>query len=119
VVPNLRGAYTRFEAMAPAFNRRRADGAYLLWRRHVTSSRDYDDAQVRQAIAWVAAAFAAVAVLGYLLYPRLVIVWMVLIVFAVAAIPRIVVSKIRETRDRRSAGRPTGSTRPPTDEHIR
>jgi len=40
-------------------------------------------------------------VLGYLLYPRLAIVWMVLVVFAMAAMVRIVVSKIREMRIKR------------------
>ncbi len=67
----------------------------------MTGSSDYDDARTRQVMAWIGAAFAAAGVLGYLLYPRLAIVWMVLVVFAMAAMVRIVVSKIREMRIKR------------------
>ncbi len=54
----------------------------------MTGSSDYDDARTRQVMAWIGAAFAAAGVLGYLLYPRLAIVWMVLVVFAMAAMVR-------------------------------
>ncbi len=42
----------------------------------------------RRAIAWAGAALAALAVLGLVYAPGAGIVWLVLLVFAVAAIPQ-------------------------------
>lgn len=43
---------------------------------------------LRRAILWSAAAFLAVGVVGLLLAPGLLLVWVVLLVFGIAAVPQ-------------------------------
>lgn len=47
-----------------------------------------EQASLRRAILWSAAAFLAVAVTGLLLLPGLRILWIVLLIFGIAAVPQ-------------------------------
>jgi hypothetical protein len=55
------------------------------------SSRDHvaeaDSASLRRAILWSAAAFLAVGVVGFLVAPGLRLLWIVFLLFGVAAVP--------------------------------
>lgn len=62
---------------------------------------DPDNGQLRRAIAWAGAAFVAVAVLGFLVVPSLVLLWAFLFFFGVATVPRWLLERYREWRDAR------------------
>lgn len=57
-------------------------------------------ARTRRAIFWTAAASAAIAVLGLVFFPSVRLVWIVLLIFAVAAVPQ-GIALTREPRSRR------------------
>ena len=60
------------------------------------------NAAAQRATAWAGVALAAIAVLGLLFARGLVLLWIVLLVFAVAAIPQALLSGRRgERRERR------------------
>lgn len=53
------------------------------------------------AAAWAGALLAAIGTLGLLFAPSLKIVWIVLLVFAIAAVPQAIVLGRRDKRDNR------------------
>jgi Flp pilus assembly protein TadB len=61
-------------------------------RRLVMTSRDEktdrDPASLRRAILWSATAFLAVAIAGFWFAPGLRLLWVVIVVFGVAAVPQ-------------------------------
>jgi hypothetical protein len=61
-------------------------------------------AAARRATAWAGAAIAVIAVLGLLYAPGLLLLWIVLLVFAVAAIPQALLAA-RSTERRQRRGR--------------
>jgi Flp pilus assembly protein TadB len=57
-----------------------------------------NEADLRRAIAWAGAVLAAVGVVGLFVRPGRYIVWVFLIAFDTATLPRIALSKLRELR---------------------
>jgi hypothetical protein len=59
-------------------------------------------AAAQRATAWAGAALAAIAVFGLLYAPGLLVLWIVLLVFAVAAIPQaLLAGRLESRRERR------------------
>jgi cyanate permease len=68
------------------------------------SGRAADAQQVKRLIAWWAAVLAFVGVVGLFVRPDLVLLWVFLIAFGVAPLPRYALTRLREFRARRAAG---------------
>jgi hypothetical protein len=64
----------------------------------MTGRNDYDDPALRNSIAIAGALFIALGAIGFAVAPNLRFLWIVLIVFGVATIPRIIISAIHEYR---------------------
>jgi fatty acid desaturase len=60
--------------------------------------RTHGDASVLRAAVWAAAVLAGLAVLGLFAAPSLRLVWIVLLVFAIAAVPQALLAARREER---------------------
>jgi len=57
-----------------------------------------DGAAARRAAAWGGATLAAAGVIGLLVLPSFAIIWVVLLFFAVAVVPRLVFDWLAERR---------------------
>jgi hypothetical protein len=59
-----------------------------------------------RAAGWAAAVLAGLALLGLLVAPSMRLVWIVMLVFAVAAVPQaFVAARLQERRERKRRGR--------------
>jgi Flp pilus assembly protein TadB len=63
------------------------------------------DAAFARAAGWAGAALAALALIGLALAPSLRVLWVVLLVFAIAAVPQALATTRRQKRERASRGR--------------
>jgi membrane protein implicated in regulation of membrane protease activity len=64
------------------------------------------DASARRAAAWIGAVLAAIGLLGLIYAPSLRPVWIVMLVFAIAAVPQVVLSaRFQHQRERERRGR--------------
>jgi fatty acid desaturase len=94
-------------AMALAENRCPADGAYHRRKsggRAMQDKQASNDASALRAAAWVGVVFAAIGLLGLMYLPSLWPVWIVMLVFAMAAVPQMLFAERFQQRRKRNWG---------------
>ena len=70
-----------------------------MTRRGIIDRLAASDAPASRVVAWAGLAFAVVGVVGLGVLPRLFILWVALITFGVATIPRALMEWFRERRE--------------------
>lgn len=63
-----------------------------------------DNAAAHQAVAWAGVLFAGIGLIGLYLAPSAYALWVCLIVFGTATIPRVLLTRLRSYRRRRNPG---------------
>jgi hypothetical protein len=66
----------------------------------LVEGRPEDDQRLRRVVLWIGAAFVAVAVIGLAFARELLVLWVVLLVFGVAAVPQTLRMRAGERRSR-------------------
>jgi hypothetical protein len=96
--------------MALADDRRLADGAYHRRKsggRAMSQGKQAPfDASTLRVAAWAGVVLAAIGLLGLIYVPSLLVIWIVMLVFAVAAVPQtMVAARLGQQREREGRGR--------------
>jgi hypothetical protein len=66
----------------------------------VPGQQPRDNAAAHRAVAWAGAVFAGIGVIGLFLAPSAYVLWVCLIAFGTATIPRVLLTRLRAYRRR-------------------